>query len=113
MRELASAAAPGQLVPGAAFVWDRRFGVSLPVYARAMIVRYLGEDGVAELHRRLPGFGSTRLPPLIHPILLGFWDESGLAGVPSLGYRRDEQVVLPKLALRPVNCLSHASFAVV
>ena len=113
LRELAAAAAPARLFPGEIVVWDRRFQILLPPKAEALILRYLGDDGVAELHRRLPGFRHPRLPPLIYPALLGFWDASGLAAVPSLEYRRDERVVLPKLALRPVNCLSHASFAVV
>jgi tRNA(Ile)-lysidine synthase len=113
LRELAAAAAPARLVPGEIVVWDRRFEILSPPEAGALTLGYLGKDGVVELYRRLPGFRHARLPPLIYPVLLGFWDGSGLAAVPSLKYRRDERVVLPKLALKPVNCLSHASFAVV
>jgi tRNA(Ile)-lysidine synthase len=113
LRELAAAPPAARLAPGAALLWDRRFEVSLPAATCPLDLHYLGRDGAAELHQSSPRLADARLPPLIHPVLLGFWDKSGLAAVPSLGYRRDERVALPQVALRPVNCLSHASFAVV
>jgi tRNA(Ile)-lysidine synthase len=113
LRELAAAAPPARLAPGETLLWDRRFEVSLAAAAPPLRVGYLGGDGVAELRRQSPGSGQSELPPLIHPVLLGFWDDSGLAAVPALGYRRNAGMALLKLALRPVTCLSHASFAVV
>jgi hypothetical protein len=113
LRELAAAPAVTRIAPGDVVLWDRRFEVSLAAAAQPLMLGYLGRDGVGELHRQSPGVRHDRLPALIHPVLLGVWDESGLAAVPSLGYRREERVVIPRLAFRPVNCLSHASFAVV
>jgi tRNA(Ile)-lysidine synthase len=112
LRELAAASRSARLAPGKVLLWDRRFEVFLPETACALDLHYLGRDGAAELHRLSPGL-AARLPPLTHPVLLGFWDERGLVAVPSLGYRRDERMSPPKVALRPVNCLSSASFAVV
>jgi tRNA(Ile)-lysidine synthase len=113
LRELAAAAGPVLVGPGAAIFWDRRFEVAADAEAGALTLGYLGRDGVDELHRRPSWPRRNPLPALIHPILPAFWDEKGLAAVPSLGYRRDGAILLPSLSLRPVNCLSHASFAVV
>jgi tRNA(Ile)-lysidine synthase len=113
LRELAAAAAPRLITPGDHFFWDGRFDISSPAEARPLTVGYLGQDGVATLHHQLKGLAQGPLPALVHPVLLGFWDEGRLAAVPTLGYRRDQGMVVPRLAFRPVNCLSHASFAVV
>ncbi len=112
LRELAAAAAPARIGPGVAILWDGRFAAALPARAQPLRMGYLGAAGAAELHRRAV-FRGAPLPPIMHPILLGFWDEVGLAAVPSLWYWRDRGVRLPRLAFRPVNSLSHASFAVV
>ena len=113
LRELAAAAATAQLAPGDVVFWDQRFEIALPAAARPLRFGYLGRSGAAELHQQSGRTGHRGLPPLVHPVLLGFWDEYGLAAVPSAGYHREERIILPKLALRPVNCLSRASFAVV
>jgi tRNA(Ile)-lysidine synthase len=113
LRELAAAAGPVRLGPGAEFVWDRRFEAALPVAAPVLTLGYLGRDGARELHRQPFRGHHSPLPALIHPILPAFWDEKGLAAVPSLGYRREAAIVLPSLVFRPVNSLSRASFAVV
>ncbi|MBV8737441.1 MAG: tRNA lysidine(34) synthetase TilS [Alphaproteobacteria bacterium] len=113
LRELAAAAAPVLIAPGDHLSWDGRFAISLPIAARPLTVGYLGEDGLAALHHQPRGPAPSLLPALIHPVLLGFWDKHGLAAVPTLGYVRDQGAVVPRLAFRPVNCMSHASFVVV
>jgi tRNA(Ile)-lysidine synthase len=119
LREIAAAAGPARLAPGAAVLWDRRFEVALrattpALTAPAVTVGYLGRDGVVELRRQpAANRGCGLLPALIHPILPALWDETGLAAVPSLGYRREEANMLPSLDFRPVNSMSYASFAVV
>jgi tRNA(Ile)-lysidine synthase len=113
LRELAAAAGPVRLKPGATVLWDRRFEVASDAAAGVLTLGYLGRHGVDELHRRPSWSRRNRLPALTHPILPAFWDETGLAAVPCLGYRRDGVTWLPSLSFRPVNCLSYASFAVV
>jgi tRNA(Ile)-lysidine synthase len=119
LREIAAAAGPARLAPGAAVLWDRRFEVALrattpALTAPAVTVGYLGRDGVVELRRQpAANRGCGLLPALIHPILPALWDETGLAAVPSLGHRREEANMLPSLDFRPVNSMSYASFAVV
>jgi tRNA(Ile)-lysidine synthase len=113
LRELSAAAEPIRVEPGTAALWDRRFAVASDTGCRALSLGYLGRDGVGELHRQPLWGHPPALPPVTHPILPAFWDEKGLAAVPSLGYRRDGRIVLPRVFFRPVNSLSHASFAVV
>ncbi len=113
LRELAAAAAPVQVGPGAAILWDRRFEVAGDAETGVLTLDYLGRDGIDELHRRPSWSPRSPWPALIHPILPAFWDQKGLAAVPSLGYRREREILLPSLSFRPVNCSSHASFAVV
>ncbi|HEY3910034.1 MAG TPA: tRNA lysidine(34) synthetase TilS [Stellaceae bacterium] len=113
LRELAAAAAPGRVAPGASLLWDRRFAVAAPQDAPgSFAVGYLGREGVAELVRRVPRLRHARLPPLVRPILPALRDEHGIAAVPHLRYRREGVAVLPKLAFRPVKSLSDAGFAV-
>ena len=113
LRELAAADAPVPVGPGDAILWDRRFAVGPRAGAGVLTLGYLGRDGVRELHRRPFQARHTPLPALVNPILPAFWDEKGLAAVPSLGYRREAGFLLPSLCFRPVNSLSDASFAVV
>ncbi len=114
LRELAAAAGPVRIAPGTNLVWDRRFKVALPATApRPLTLDYLGESGVAELGGRAPELRRIGLPPLIRPILPALWDEKGIVAVPHIGYRREEVSPLPKLAFRPVKCMSDAGFAVV
>jgi tRNA(Ile)-lysidine synthase len=113
LRELAAAAGPMQLAPGSSVLWDRRFEVASALGACVLTLGYLGHDGVVELHRQSATAQHRPLPALMHPILPAFWDKKGLAAVPSLGYRREGEFLLPSLFFRPVNSLSHASFAVV
>ncbi len=115
LRELAAAAEPVEVAPGASLVWDRRFAVTSPSgAARPATLGYLGRAGAAELGRRAPALlRRAGLPPLIQPILPALRDEEGIAAVPHLGYRREGVSLLPKLAFRPVNSLSRAGFAVV
>jgi tRNA(Ile)-lysidine synthase len=113
LRELAAAAGPVRVGPGAAVLWDRRFAVASGSGAGVLTLGYLGHDGVVELHRQWATARHHPLPALIHPILPAFRDEKGLAAVPALGYRRNGGILLPSLFFSPVNSLSHASFAVV
>lgn len=114
LRELAAAARPVAVAPGASLVWDRRFAVDSPAGASSQVILgYLGRAGVAELNRLSPELRRIGPPPLIRPIFPGLWDEKGLAAVPHLGYRRNEEALLPKLVFRPVKSLSDAGFAVV
>ena len=113
LRELAAAASPVVVEPGAVVLWDRRFEASAPATGPRLTLGYLGYDGVIDLHRKSAGSVAGALPALIHPILPAFRDEKGLAGVPALGYERDERISLPRLFFRPVNSLSRAGFAVV
>ena len=113
MRELAAVAGPVRIEPGTAVVWDRRFEAALPNGAAPLMLGCLGPDGVVELRRRAALAQTRHPPPLVYPVLPALRDQNGLAGVPSLGYRREPAIKLPSLAFRPVNRLSHASFAVV
>ena len=113
LRELAHAPEPVTVPPGATFVWDRSFEVASSPTAQPLTLGYLGKVGVSKIGRQALRSQGPLLPPLVYPILPGFWDERGLASVPSLGYVRDGSIVLPSLNFRPVNSLSHASFAVV
>jgi tRNA(Ile)-lysidine synthase len=113
VRELAAAAAPVAVAPGAVVFWDRRFEAAAPAAGPALTLGYLGGDGVVDLHRQSGAAPPTALPQLTHSILPAFWDENGLVAVPALGYRRDGGISLPRLSFRPVNSLSPASFAVV
>lgn len=113
LRELAAAAEPVRLVPGASLAWDRRFRVETSAAAGPLTLGYLGRAGAAELNRRAPLLARAGLPPLLRPILPALRDEAGLVAVPHLGYTRDGAALLPKLVFRPVNCMSHAGFTVV
>ncbi|MGH7029559.1 MAG: tRNA lysidine(34) synthetase TilS [Stellaceae bacterium] len=113
LRELAAAAAPVRVTPGASLVWDRRFAVEAPPGAPgSFVLGYLGREGAAELALRAPGLRNGVLPPLVRPILPVLRDEQGIAAVPHLGYRREGVAVLPKLIFRPAKSLSDAGFAV-
>jgi tRNA(Ile)-lysidine synthase len=113
LRELARAAPPVRIEPGTAASWDRRFLVVHPAYGQVLTLDYLGRDGIGELRRHWPGAQYLALPPITHQILPAFWDETGLAGVPAIGYARERDAVLPRLSFAPVNALSSARFAVV
>jgi hypothetical protein len=76
-------------------------------------VGYLGQARLAELDRRIPDRRRFALPRLVFPMLPAVWDATGLAAVPALGYRREGAAALPRIVLRPVNCLAGAPFAVV
>ncbi|HTV90987.1 MAG TPA: tRNA lysidine(34) synthetase TilS [Stellaceae bacterium] len=110
LRELAAAAAPVGLEPGANLVWDRRFAVTVPAAARPMTLGYLGQSGAATLAGRSP---ACDLPPLVHPVLPALWDAAGLVAVPHLGYRRDGVGALPSFALSSPNGITSAGFTVV
>jgi tRNA(Ile)-lysidine synthase len=113
LREAAAAAGPVPVTPGAALFWDRRYCVSLASEAPGgVLVGYLGRAGVAELDSRTLELWSS-LPRLVYPILPAVWDGAGLAAVPALGYRRDGAGPVPRIILRPVNCLTAGPFAVV
>jgi tRNA(Ile)-lysidine synthase len=114
LREVAAAADPVTLRPGAALLWDRRFRVSLaPDAPGGTLVGYLRRAGVAELDRRSAALRRSSLPRLLYPILPAVWGGAGLVAVPALGYRRDGAGPLPQIVLQPGNCLSAAPFAVV
>jgi tRNA(Ile)-lysidine synthase len=114
LRELADAAGPVRLPPGASFLWDRRFSVVLPAAAtRAVTIGYLGRSGVVALNRHRPKTRRCGLPGLIYPILPAVWDHEGIAAVPHLGYRREGAAALPEFRFRPINPLTRAGFTVV
>jgi tRNA(Ile)-lysidine synthase len=113
LRELAAAAPAVRLSPNDVILWDQRFEVAAASAGCPLALGYLGRDGVAQLHQQSPGFKHLGLPAFIYPVLPGFWDETSLVAVPFLGYCRGEEMAIPQLAFRPVNCLTHASFAVV
>ena len=114
LRELAAAAAPVTLVPGERCAWDRRYSLALAKAAKeTSTIGYLGTAGVVELHRRVGEPASCPLPRVIYPTLPAVWDERGLAAVPSLGYRREQRMVLPEVRFQPSNPLTRAGFTVV
>lgn len=113
LRELAGAAQPVRLAPGASISWDRRFHMQLPPAAsRPVTVGYLGSAGVIELKRLAPQV-QDGVPRLLFPVMPAVWDENGIAAVPHLGYRRQGAAGLPQFGFRPVNLLTQAGFAVV
>jgi tRNA(Ile)-lysidine synthase len=110
LRELAAAAPPVVLEPGADLCWDRRFGVSLPPTAVApLTVGYLGQCTAAA---PAGGFGRA-LPPLVHHALPAFWDRVGVAAVPHLGYRRAGSQAFATVSFRPAKRLTLPVFTVV
>ena len=120
LRELAAAAPPAPLDPGAAAVaWDRRFVAALPAGAGGgMTLGQLGREGVATLDRGVrrgpEGPAVAILPPLVYPALPAFRDPAGdIVAVPHLFYRRAAVDGSPQLALRPKVPLTGAGFAVV
>ena len=114
LRELAGAAPPARIEPGARVTWDRRFAVELPHRAGgAVTLGYLGQAGAVGHANRPATTERGDLPRLAHPVLPAIWDEAGLLAVPHLGYRRAGTADLPVLAFRPANPLSDAGFTVV
>jgi tRNA(Ile)-lysidine synthase len=114
LRELARAAPPARLEPGAGLLWDRRIAAELPGSAPSgFILGYLGQFGVVAVDRRLRDRRADTLPRLLFPVLPALWDEAGLAAVPHLCYRRSGVGMLPALRFRPANPLTRASFTVV
>ncbi len=115
LRELARAAPPIRPEPSEGLViWDHRFKVtSPPAVSGRLIIAYLGLAGVAQLRRLAPQLWSSRLPPLLFPIFPAVWDDTGIAAVPHLGYRREGVGALPQIIFQPVNPLTPAGFAVV
>jgi tRNA(Ile)-lysidine synthase len=114
LRELASAAGPFRLTPGARFLWDGRFSVFLPAEANgAVTVDYLGASGVVGLNRSWRPPRGISLPRLVYPTLPAVWDGEGIAAVPHLGYRRAQSSALPEFSFRPINPLTRGAFTVV
>jgi tRNA(Ile)-lysidine synthase len=114
LRELAGAAPPLRIEPGARVTWDRRFAIELPRAAQsAVTLGYLGQAGAIGRASRPATAERGDLPRLVHPVLPAIWDEAGLVAVPHLGYHRAGAGDLPALAFRPVNPLSDAGFTVV
>jgi tRNA(Ile)-lysidine synthase len=114
LRELASAARAVRVPPGTSLLWDHRFSIALPATANgAVTIGYLGRSGVVELNRLQPERHHCGLPRLAYPILPTVWDAQGIAAVPHLRYRRDEEAVLPEFSFCPINPLTRAGFTVV
>lgn len=114
IRELAAAAKPIRLSAGTRCSWDSRFSVALPATANGTVaVGYLGHAEFAGLGRFGAQLPSGNLPRLIYPTLPAVWDDQGLAAVPDLGYRREEEMLLPQLRFQPINPLTRAAFTVV
>jgi tRNA(Ile)-lysidine synthase len=114
LRELARAARAVRVPPGTSLLWDHRFSIALPATANgAVTIGYLGRSGVVELNRLQPERHRCGLPRLAYPILPTVWDAQGIAAVPHLRYRRDEEAVLPEFSFCPINPLTRAGFTVV
>jgi tRNA(Ile)-lysidine synthase len=114
LREITGAAQAVRLPPGTCLLWDHRLSIALPATANgAVTIGYLGRAGVVELNRLKLVRRHCGLPPLVYPILPAVWDEEGIAAVPHLRYRRDEETVLPEFSFRPINPLTRAGFTVV
>jgi tRNA(Ile)-lysidine synthase len=114
LREVAAAAPPLRIEPGARVTWDRRFAIELPRMAGgAVTLGCLGQAGAIGRASRPATAERGDLPRLVHPVLPAIWDEAGLVAVPHLGYRRAGAGDLPTLAFRPANPLSDAGFTVV
>jgi tRNA(Ile)-lysidine synthase len=114
IRELAGAAPPVRLEPGAEPLWDRRFAVAAPQAAMpGLMLGYLGQSGVIGRHDPLAQRKGSDLPRLVYPVLPALWDAAGLVAVPHLGYSRAGAAALPLISWRPANPLTHAGFTVV
>jgi tRNA(Ile)-lysidine synthase len=114
LRELAGAAQPVRLEPGAELVWDRRFAVSAPIATMpGLMLGYLGQSGAIGQHRSFAERKGDALPRLVHPVLPALWDAAGLVAVRQLGYLRAGAAALPRISFRPANPLTHAGFTVV
>jgi tRNA(Ile)-lysidine synthase len=120
MRELARAALPIQLEPGASTFFDGRYEVSLPPAGdHALTVGYLGSAKVPDLDgltlnlKRACLLKRSCLPGLLLPVLPAAWDDDGIAVIPHLGYRRERLPLFPRFVFRPPNPLTRADFAVV
>jgi tRNA(Ile)-lysidine synthase len=114
LRELAGAARAIRVPPGTSHLWDHRFSITLPTNANgAVTIGYLGRSGVVELNRLQPERGHGSLPRLVYPILPAVWDAEGIAAIPHLRYRRDEEAILPGFSFCPANPLTRADFTVV
>src|SRR5207244_13611699 len=70
LRELAGAAPPVRLEPGAELLWDRRFAVAAPQAAMpGLMLGYLGQSGAIGHHRPFAERKGDDLPRLVHPVL--------------------------------------------
>ncbi len=113
-RELARAAEPVRVAPGASTRFDGRYEVRLPsVGSRTLTIGYLGLARFARFDGSALPLKRGPLPRLLFPILPAAWDEDGIAAVPHLGYRRQGISALPHFVFRPANPLTAAGFAVV
>ncbi len=113
-RELARAAAPARVDPGANLTWDRRFAVSSPrASGGSLMLGYLGAAASPAFNPGDSPSARSEMPPLAYPSLPAFWDADGIAGIPALGYRRTRAEQLPELVFRPVAPLTRAGFTVV
>jgi tRNA(Ile)-lysidine synthase len=114
LRELASAAPPAHLQPGAELVWDCRFAVAAPLTTTpGLMLGYLGQCAAIGPHRSFAERKGDNLPRLVRPVLPALWDAAGLVAVPQLGYLRAGSAALPLISFRPANPLTHAGFTVV
>lgn len=112
LRELAAAEGRVVLAPGQSRLWDRRFAVALAGEAPGPVaIGYLAHDRPRAIGRAAQQPGG--LPRLVYPVLPAVWDETGLAAVPHIGYRRNGAAMPMQLVLRPVSSLTGAGFAVV
>jgi len=113
-RELAAAAAPIRLTPGASRLWDDRFRVEMPAAAeKSVIIGYLGRAGTTELGRLVARPRRSGLPRLVYPILPTARDDDGIIAIPHLGYSRERVTAVPRFQFQPLHPLTRASFTVV
>lgn len=118
-REPAAAKEELSLTNGKPALWDGRFVVGWKGSRRsrrALTVRRLGRDGVAELRKTLGEMGLSgrfdAIPAPARPALPAFCDLDGLYAVPHLGFRRFKRVGDPicRAMYRPPNPLAATAF---
>lgn len=116
-RENRGIPAPLPVRPGLSLVWDRRFAIrftAAPGTGGSPKLATLGAAGWAEIVRRCPALRGGPLPGPVRVSLPALVDETGVAAVPHLGYRRPEGagagVAFAEIRFSPPNPLAGNGF---
>jgi len=98
-REVAAARHQLRLAPGSRADWDGRFQVAMAsecdspsfesVAVTTPLVRCLGDDGWRQISARVSDSAKAGVPAPARASLPALWDQSGVAAVPLMDYRRD------------------------